>query len=123
MITVIDCNYRNKGFLVMERILEGPGINWAWYCHVTVKDGIAFVSEEYRLHDFDPSQGAGKHPVADGSYRIVEKKFEREFGQPFGPRIAVGIEIYDGGWNSMVYFPLDKEYPRLSIGKKEKITP
>lgn len=100
----------------MERILKDSGINWTWYCHVTVKDGIAFVSEEYRLHD-----GDGEHPVADGSYQIVEKKFEREFGQPFCPRIAVGIEIYDGG--SMVYLPLDKEYPRFSIGKKEKITP
>lgn len=95
-------------------ILNGGGINWTWYCHVEVKDNIAYVEREYRLHNFDYSQGAEKHPDAKGSYRIIEKKDDkRKMFEDWPERIATHIEI-----NGKQY-KLDKEYPRFDLGKQK----
>jgi hypothetical protein len=81
-----------------EMILIHGGINWTWYCHLTFdNDGFAVVTKEYRLHDFDESQGASSHPSKEsiqGSYRICELPVSHtdSFGKP---RTAFGITVND----------------------------
>src|SRR5690606_31548042 len=91
-----------------ELILEDHGINWIWYCHCTISNGIAKVSKEYRLHKFDDFQGAHMHPKAIGNYRIKEQEIKRNLGDKWPPRIAIGIEI------NGIFFPFANPISRWS---------
>lgn len=78
-----------------QMILSDPGINWTWFAHVTINhDDTATINREYRLHKFDKSQGAGRHPKAIGLYKILERPRPDDWqGDGFPPRIAFAVEI------------------------------
>ena len=71
-------------------VLHG-GINWTWYCHVILLNAKQCkVVKEYRLHDFDDSQGSSQHPKKlAGNYLVIEKK-TKDWNEP---RIATGLSI------------------------------
>lgn len=102
----------------MEKVYVSGGINWNWYCHVEIdSEGFASVTREYRLHKYDDSQGANRHPKeTHGFYRVIENTLEesREVG-----RIANAIEVETfSPQHSRVKYPFRVPCKRFELGKR-----
>ena len=73
----------------MKVTLNGGGMNWTWYAELELhEDNTATIIKEWRLHNFDYSQGAGDHPDTDGSFRPWQARYKtsdwKAAGKPGG---------------------------------------
>lgn len=86
------------------------GINWNWFANIQLNDdGTSEMLKEFRLHKYDPTQGANEHrkyvDLAKGNgYDVLERRVE--FGET---RIATGLRI------NYVEYPFVAERPRFDL--------
>lgn len=56
----------------VKMILDSGGINWTWYIHCTLSNGLVTIDRYYRMHNADNG-----HPDAQGPGKLLENGRER----------------------------------------------